>query len=143
MAILVAYDGSDPAQAAVEEAVEVYDDEIVLLRVLELSTGSIAAGIDLLQERIKEERDEQAKTLSAEITDLIDEADVEFTIDTAVGQPARAIVDYVEDHPEIDRIVIGSHGREGVSRVLLGNVAETVVRRSPVTVTVVRERQRL
>lgn len=143
MAILVPYDGSDPAQAAVQEAITVYDDEIVLLRVLELSSGSIAAGIDLIQERLKEERDEQAEELSTEVRDLIDDADVEFTIETVVGQPARAIVDYVEDHPEIDRIVIGSHGREGVSRVLLGNVAEKVVRRSPVTVTVVREEQRL
>jgi nucleotide-binding universal stress UspA family protein len=142
MAILVPYDGSDPAQAAVQEAISVYDDEIVLLRVLELSSGSIAAGFDLVQERLKEERDEQAEELSAEMTELIDDADVEFTIETVVGQPARAIVDYVEDHPEIDRIVIGSHGREGVSRVLLGNVAEKVVRRSPVTVTVVREEQR-
>jgi len=33
---------------------------------------------------------------------------------------------------------MGSHGREGVSRILLGSVAETVMRRSPVPVTVVR-----
>jgi nucleotide-binding universal stress UspA family protein len=33
---------------------------------------------------------------------------------------------------------MGSHGRQGVSRLLLGSVAETVVRRSPVPVTVVR-----
>lgn len=138
MAILVAYDGSDPAQEAVEEAITVYDDEIVLLRVIELSSGSIAAGIDLVQERIKEERDEQAEALSEEMTTLIDEADVEFTIETAVGQPERAIVEYAEAHENVDRIVIGSHGRQGVSRVLLGNVAEKVVRRSPVTVTVVR-----
>lgn len=138
MAVLVPYDGSDPAQTAVEEAVSVYDDEIVLLRVLELSSGSIAAGIDLIQERIKEEREETAHGLSDELEALVDDADVEFTIETAVGQPARAIVEWVEDHEEIDRIVIGSHGRQGVTRVLLGNVAEKVVRRSPVTVTVVR-----
>jgi nucleotide-binding universal stress UspA family protein len=34
--------------------------------------------------------------------------------------------------------VMGSHGREGVSRILLGSVAETIVRRSPVPVTVAR-----
>jgi nucleotide-binding universal stress UspA family protein len=33
---------------------------------------------------------------------------------------------------------MGSHGRKGVSRLLLGSVAETVIRRSPVPVTVVR-----
>ncbi|MFT4884680.1 MAG: nucleotide-binding universal stress UspA family protein [Natronomonas sp.] len=35
-------------------------------------------------------------------------------------------------------MVVGSHGRDGISRVLLGSVAETVVRRSPVPVTVIR-----
>jgi len=33
---------------------------------------------------------------------------------------------------------MGSHGREGVTRILLGSVAETVIRRSPVPVTVAR-----
>jgi len=53
----------------------------------------------------------------------------------------REIVDYAEDH-EIDQIVMGSHGRTGATRLLLGSVAELVVRR----VTVVRdetERNRL
>jgi nucleotide-binding universal stress UspA family protein len=35
-------------------------------------------------------------------------------------------------------VVMGSHGRDGVSRILLGSVAETVVRRAPCPVTVVR-----
>ncbi len=46
-----------------------------------------------------------------------------------VGHPARTVVNHV---------VVGSHGREGVSRLLLGSVAEKIVRRSPVPVTVVR-----
>ena len=37
-----------------------------------------------------------------------------------------------------DHVVLGSHGREGVSRIVLGSVAEHVVRMSPVPVTVVR-----
>jgi nucleotide-binding universal stress UspA family protein len=60
---------------------------------------------------------------------------VETEID--VGRPARAIVAYADEH-DVDEIVMGSHGREGVTRVLLGSVAETVVRRSPVPVTIVR-----
>jgi len=39
---------------------------------------------------------------------------------------------------DCDHVIIGSHGREGILRVLLGRVAETVVRRAPMPVTVVR-----
>jgi nucleotide-binding universal stress UspA family protein len=53
------------------------------------------------------------------------------------GPPARTITEYAIDG-EFDQIVLGSHGRSGVSRVLLGSVAESVVRRSPVPVTIVR-----
>lgn len=60
-----------------------------------------------------------------------------FETETAVGQPANAIVKFAESNP-IDAVVMGSHGRDGVSRIVLGSVAEIVVRRSPVPVTVVR-----
>lgn len=138
MTVLVAYDGSDPAQEAIEHAIEQYsDEEIVLLRVIEMSGGHLMAGWDLLQERLKDAQEETSVELSEEVRQLIDEADVEFTIETVVGKPAQEIVEYAEDHG-VDVIVVGSHGREGVSRVLLGNVAEKIVRRAPMTVTVVR-----
>ena len=44
---------------------------------------------------------------------------------------------YAEEN-DIDHIVVGSHGRGGVSRMLLGSVAETVARRSSVPVTIIR-----
>lgn len=62
---------------------------------------------------------------------------VTLTTETGSGRPERAIVAYAEDHL-VDEIVIGSHGRTGGSRILLGSVAEQVVRRSPIPVTVVR-----
>lgn len=54
-----------------------------------------------------------------------------------LGQPTRTIIDCVRDR-EIDHIVMGSTGRQGVTRIVLGSVAESVVRRSPVPVTVAR-----
>ncbi len=45
------------------------------------------------------------------------------------GRPAREIVSYASRHG-IDMIVMGTHGRTGVSRALLGSVAEAVVRRA-------------
>lgn len=138
MAILVPYDGSDPADRAVEHAVNMVDDEaLVLLRVIEASDGMIEAGIDLVQEKLKEMQQQETGGLSAESKSLLDDADVAFRIEFSVGKPSREIVSFAEEN-DVTQVIIGSHGRRGVSRVLLGNVAEKVVRRAPTTVTVVR-----
>jgi len=136
MTVLVPYDGSRPAQQAVEYAVDNWGDRrLVLLRVIEFADGSLEAGVDLIKERLKKSRDEGA----AELTDdlLATLADVDYDVETVVGKPAREIVGYAEA-TDVEAIVIGSHGRTGASRVLLGSVAQTVVRRAPVPVTVVR-----
>ena len=54
----------------------------------------------------------------------------------AYGLPASAIVRYAEEHA-IDLIVVGTHGRTGISRALTGSVAERVVRSAPCPVLTV------
>jgi len=138
MAVLVPYDGSQPAQQAVEYAVANWDtDQIVLLRVIEFADGSLEAGVDLIKERLKESREERAAELSEELLETLNGSTVDYDVETVVGKPAREIVDYAEAN-DVSQIVIGSHGRTGASRVLLGSVAQTVVRRAPTPVTVVR-----
>jgi universal stress protein A len=58
------------------------------------------------------------------------------------GVPARAIVKYARDN-EIDLVVMGTHGRTGMSRALLGSVAERVVRTAPCPVLTVAAGRRL
>lgn len=53
-----------------------------------------------------------------------------------LGRPAQAIVEYAMRH-DAEMIVMGTHGRTGVSRALLGSVAEAVVRRAPCLVLTV------
>ena len=137
MTVLVAYDGSEPAREAVEHAFDEYaDDDIVLLRVVEVADSLTKMSLQAVQELLGQRRAEASEQLRGDMTDLID-ADAEYETDVVSGEPAREIVAYAEDH-DVDRIVLGSHGREGVSRVLLGSVAEQVVRRAPVSVVVVR-----
>jgi len=138
MAILVPYDGSEPAQQAAEHAIDHWGNyEIIFLRVIEVATGSLEAGVELLKEKLRQERDETAVDLSDELTRKLREANVDYEVETVVGNPAKEIVAFA-DANDITHIVIGSHGRTGASRVLLGSVAQTVVRRAPVPVTVVR-----
>ncbi len=84
---------------------------------------------------------ERGTTLCDQAKDRLHEAGVPDStiIETEVetGKPARKIFEFVSEN-DVDQIVMGSHGRSGVSRLLLGSVAESVIRRSPVPVIVVR-----
>jgi len=56
---------------------------------------------------------------------------------TAIGTPVDRILQYIGDEG-IDLIVMGTHGRGAVGHLLLGSVAERLVRRSPVPVLTVK-----
>jgi nucleotide-binding universal stress UspA family protein len=143
--VLVPFDGSDPAWTALEEAVEQYPDaEIIALHVLDLnrfdfglkgtSTGTGAgAGTDDLPDVSQEYADESLTAAE----EFAEQYAITLTTSIETGPPARVIVDYATRHT-VDRIVIGSHGRSGISRILLGSIAEQVVRQSPVSVTIAR-----
>jgi len=136
--VLVAYDGSEPAREAVAYALDEHsDDEVVLLRVVELAGGATDAGLELVRESLRDRREAVSESTADELDDLLDETDVETNLTTVVGEPEKEIVSYADEH-DVDHIVVGSYGRGGVSRVLLGSVAETVARRSAVPVTIVR-----
>ena len=77
-----------------------------------------------------------ADELFAAADELAAEYGVELDTASVEGRPADAIVAYADDHA-VDQIIMGSRGRSGVSRVLLGSVAGTVVQDSSVPVTVV------
>lgn len=137
--VVVPVDGSDQSKHALEFVFEEFPDAtVVLFHVINPTHAGYGAqaGIPSFSEEWYEEAEERAEELFDEARRL---APGTVTIETAieVGQPARSIVEYLEEN-EVDQVVMGSHGREGISRVLLGSVAETVVRRSPIPVTVVR-----
>lgn len=58
-----------------------------------------------------------------------------------IGKPSEAIVAYATEQA-VDLIVMGTHGRDGVARVLIGSVAETVVRRASCPVLIVHNMER-
>jgi len=64
----------------------------------------------------------------------------ELTTATRVGRPGREIVRYIETEG-VDHVILGSHGRDDESRQLVGSVAEAVVFRSPVRVTLVKHQE--
>ncbi|WP_251330222.1 universal stress protein [Haloplanus pelagicus] len=138
--LLVPVDGSDPADAALSFALDEYPDaDITILSVIDptdVGYGSIEAAPSTF-DRLQRTAEERVENVLEEARETAAEHGVDVTAETVIGMPSRAIVEWAENN-DVDGIVIGSHGREGVTRVLLGSVAESVVRRSPVPVTVVR-----
>ena len=135
--VFVPTDGSEGAWHALDHAAAEHPDaRLTLLFVINLvgaGAGGQAGDIGYAEEWY-ETAEQRAEAL---FDDAADRLDGSFDSEITVGRPAHAIVAFAEEHP-IDAIVMGSRGREGVTRILLGSVAETTVRRSPVPVTVVR-----
>ncbi|WP_440763743.1 universal stress protein [Natronorubrum sp. DTA7] len=138
MALLVALDESEPGWAALEYALEEHaDDAIVVAHVADPNRSGYGEFAHLGTEAMRERMREAASDLFDAARTRAADQGCEITTELLTGQPAPMIVEYATDH-DVDRIVVGSHGRSGFSRVLLGSVAERIARRAPVPVTIVR-----
>lgn len=140
--ILVPVDESDRSKEALEFALEEHADaEIIALHVLDpgdyYSATGMEGGAMANYDRIQEQQEKRAEGVLEDAQAVAAEHGLEIRTDHVMGGVSRTIVEYAGDN-EIDQIVIGSHGRTGASRILIGSVAETVARRSPVPVTIVR-----
>lgn len=137
--ILVPVDGSARSLDALRYAIESFPDaSYTAFHVIQGGGGDLGAfaGMtgDLPDEGAAMSRSEE---ILEEAQILGEELEAQVKPARGRGRPDRLILDEAEEGG-YDLIVIGSHGREGVSRVLLGSIAEKVVRRSPVPVLVYR-----
>ncbi len=135
--ILVPTDGSQESSAVVEEAIELAtlcDATIHALHVIDekayLSVPDDAR--DRVRETLKDDADSFTKSVAEK---GLDEG-VDVVREVRWGSPAPAILSYAVEN-QVDAIVMGTHGRTGYERFLLGSVAEKVVRTSPVPVLTV------
>ncbi|MGM0399454.1 MAG: universal stress protein [Halobacteriota archaeon] len=136
--MLVPMDDSPMAKRALEHAISMHPEgRITVLHVIDSLEESYRARALVGADELRERAEERADALFEDAAAIVDARGMEFEAATAVGDPAREIVAFAEE-ADVDQIVIGSHGRSPVSRILLGSVAEEVTRRAPVPVTVVR-----
>jgi nucleotide-binding universal stress UspA family protein len=138
--LLVPIDDSPQATAAVEHTIAVHPDaDITLLHVIEYTeraTSLKRRGRGRDEGWYAEER-EHAEEQFADAQAFADENDVTLSSAIENGNPANEIIDYATDN-DFDQIVMGSHGRSGTTRILIGSVAEKVARRSEIPVTIVK-----
>ena len=147
--ILVPTDGSDTANVAVSHAIDLaskYGATVHALYVVDPDWLAYSLGSEQL-DRIRQgnfgEMDD-VEADAAEATGVVAEQARDHGLDVVEevrgGTPHDIITSYA-DTQDIDLIVIGSHGRSGVRRALLGSVTERVLRSSHVPTLVVDEQR--
>jgi nucleotide-binding universal stress UspA family protein len=139
--ILCPVDFSDDSRHAVDRAAELASHGaagIKLLHVIEpaLSYSELSMGenhLSALDHRASHELEGWASQLSKKVS-----VPVRTAID--IGRPGARILAALDADPTIDLAIMGSHGRTGLKRVLLGSVAEKVLRHAPCPVLLERPR---
>lgn len=146
--ILVAVDGSEEAAEALRFAADEWPDaDLTALHVVNPADSATGAegGFPGASDQWYESAKQRGERILSEAAESVDRA-VETRLE--VGRPTKTILNVAggeeavgedEDSGEpFDHVVLASRGRTGLSRILLGSVAEGVVRRAEVPVTVVR-----
>jgi len=140
MRVLLPIGDSERGQRAADLAFDLFAGEtVVLLHVINPAEAGFSTESTMpdFPEGWYEEEKERIHDLFDDLEAQATTHDVTVEQLIELGKPSDVIVDTVEEE-DIDHIVMGSHGRKGVSRILLGSVSETVIRRASVPATVVR-----
>lgn len=147
--ILVPTDGSEVAENAVEHAVDhakTYDATVHALYVVDIEAVDIGMGTEQV-DRIKAgklgempELEGRARSATRHVVERGEAVGIDVVESVAAGKPHTEIADYAAEN-DVDLIVMGSAGRGGVRRALLGSVAERTLRSTTIPVLVVDVRE--
>lgn len=139
--VLVAWDGSEAADAATDQALEIarlFDARLTLLRVVAVPAGLSSPYLPhaaRMDRETTERRQEEAQRLVDEkAAQLGSDARVQTRVALAY-HPAREILEAIVEL-ECDLVVLGTHRRARLARIVLGSVADKVLRASPVPVLI-------
>ncbi|MBN2467943.1 MAG: universal stress protein [Deltaproteobacteria bacterium] len=136
MKILLAVDGSETSSLAVKKAGETHGNravEVTLLVVLE----DVVSYRKIPDNPLYREREADALQLLENAKSILQEYGIEANTKMAMGPVAAEIVRIAEEEG-FDAIFMGSRGRRGIKRLLLGSVADEVIRYAHCPVTIVR-----
>ncbi|MBF0482269.1 MAG: universal stress protein [Desulfovibrionaceae bacterium] len=139
MKILAAVDGSQSSQKALDWAAKFaksFNASLVAVHVVE--NFNYLDDIPLASEAIKEKLANEGKMILEQAVSGAKGLGLEIETEIVSGtNPPEGILDYARTNG-VDHIVVGSRGRKGLDRFVMGSVAQRIVRHSPCTVTVVK-----
>jgi nucleotide-binding universal stress UspA family protein len=133
--ILVAVDGSAFSELAVEQAISlggICNSEIFVVSVVDLFPEQIAVAPALVEKMSKDVRQHLDKA-----KEKVAEANMPCETIVHIGGNPHEFIVREANEKNIDLIVMGTHGRSGFKRVLLGSVAQNVIGHAPCPVLVV------
>ncbi len=131
--VLLPTDGTEGSERAIDEcgafAVE-YDAFVHVLYVIDSRIARSGSLMELMES--------ESERACGDAVSRVTSDGAQARRETLRGRPAEQILDYAEEH-DIDCIVMGTHGRTGIDRFVMGSVAEKVIRRATVPVFTVRD----
>lgn len=137
--ILVPVDGSEPSEAAVSLALRIADEDkadVIFVHAIEISKLAALAGPANMDPSVAITAACDAGTaLLNEVKQRADKVHVRSSLEMPEDECVPSVLQLARHH-KADVIVVGSHGRTGIPRALLGSVAEGILRRSPIPVLV-------
>jgi nucleotide-binding universal stress UspA family protein len=146
MKVLLATDGSEHSEAAVDEIVNRYfpaNTEVRVISVVEVPSFPVVvpwAGVDLFDQSEKT-ASEVVRPAVEKVADKLRESDesgkLNVTTKVLFGSPKLAILEEAESFGA-DLIVVGSHGNGAIERFLLGSVSQAVALHANCSVEIVR-----
>lgn len=139
--VLAAVDFSPPSQKALEFALRlVPDGEFQLVHAVDIPFHGVVfegRSFDELAKKHQQKFDRMFREQLAEFVDRISKPARSYSTIFRDGRPEEVILSTIMDtRPQL--VVVGTHGRSGIGRALLGSVAERVIARSPADVLAVR-----
>jgi nucleotide-binding universal stress UspA family protein len=152
---LVAIDGSDTSDLALREAIRLAKDQTAMLRLVHVldvtppyiipeftqSPPPLAPATQFPLADYQKALQEAGDKLPATRAATAREAGVDVDTKLIVGMPVEHIYDAIGEHSKqwpADLVVVGTHGRRGFQRLMLGSVAEGVVRIATKPVLLIR-----
>lgn len=142
--IVVATDGSKYSAAAASEGISIAKRNNAKLTVLAVVPADIAMPTDidfaaLQRDKLADQDMQMAEKNAKAVKEAAQKAGVDAQAFVMSGKPADAIIEIAKDK-SADLIVVGSHGRTGLDRLLMGSVTERVIVMSSCAVLAVKSK---
>lgn len=135
--ILVATDGSSSANEALRQGIRLTRENQGLLTVVYVIPTHIG-GIGFFRNDFKRVFREEGRKILEQAKEMAEKESVPVKTHMEEGYPFEKIVELAKD-TNTELIIIGSHGRTGLKKILLGSVAERVIKNAPCPVLVAKK----